>query len=135
MSFGMYLLFGTQTNFEYSSFEAKYERSHRDKLKGLQVLSDPFLIKYPVMSGNMMGFVIRDIHSFLKHMEEAFVDEIIALYYMNLYNDSNTMMSHQSNVIILSLLAYQIKLRNKACCYFSNKIKSFHKGRWRDDLA
>jgi hypothetical protein len=67
--------------------------SHCGKLQGLQVLSDPFLIKYPVMSGNMMGFVIRDIHSFLKRMEESFADEIFALYYMNLYNDSNIRVS------------------------------------------
>lgn len=58
--------------------------------EGLKILLDPFLIKYPVVSGNNIGFVgAQGMREILKHMEESFADEIAAFYYINLCNDSN----------------------------------------------
>jgi hypothetical protein len=69
-------------------------RSSFRGLEGLKILLDPFLIKYPVLSGNTIAFVTAgDISEILKHMEELFADEISAYYYMNLCNDSNIRVS------------------------------------------
>jgi hypothetical protein len=66
----------------------------RGKLHELDMLSDPFLARYPLLSGNVTGvgigmaYVAQSTHAILKYMEEFFADEISAYYYMNLCTDS-----------------------------------------------